>query len=58
MIVSLCASNTGSKRLIETMRDSYWLLNLVENDFTDGDIFGIFRKLGVLDDSNGRSSAD
>ena len=45
---ALYPESSASRRLIETMRDSYWLLNLVENDFTDGDIFGIFRKLGVL----------
>ena len=36
------------RRLIEEIHDSYWLLNLVENDYLTGDIFTIFRDLRVL----------
>ncbi len=36
------------RRLIEEIHDSYWLLNLVENDYINGDIFAIFRDLDVL----------
>ncbi len=45
---TLYDEGSESRRIIEEIHDSYWLLNLVENNYTDGDIFAIFRDLGVL----------
>ena len=46
---ALYEEESTSRRLIEEIHDSYWLLNLVENDYINGDIFAIFRDLGVLE---------
>ena len=45
---SLYDEGSESRRIIAEIHDSYWLLNLVENNYSDGDIFAIFRELGVL----------
>ncbi len=44
---SLYPEGSPSRRLLEEIHDTYWLLNLIENDYTDGNIFAIFRELGV-----------
>ena len=44
---SLYPEDSASRRLLEEIHDSYWLLNLIENNYTDGNIFAIFRELGV-----------
>jgi len=44
---SLYEEDSVSRKLLEEIPDTYWLLNLIENDYADGDIFAIFRKLGV-----------
>ena len=46
---ALYEEESTPRRLIEEIHDSYWLLNLVENDYINGDIFAIFRDLGVLE---------
>jgi methylenetetrahydrofolate reductase (NADPH) len=46
---ALYAEKSVARELIEAIHDSYWLLNLVENDYINGDIFSIFRDLGVLE---------
>ena len=48
---ALYDEGTASRQLLDEFYESYWLLNLVENDYINGDIFAIFRKLGVLDGS-------
>jgi len=50
---ALYDEGSASRRLIEEIHDSYWLLNLVENDYVNGDIFTIFRDLGVLEQPAG-----
>ncbi|MGD8817400.1 MAG: methylenetetrahydrofolate reductase, partial [Acidobacteriota bacterium] len=44
---SMYPEGSASRKLLEEIHDSYWLLNLVENDYVKGDIFAIFRGLGV-----------
>jgi methylenetetrahydrofolate reductase (NADPH) len=44
---TLYAEDSVSRTLLEEIHDRYWLLNLIENDYVDGDIFAIFRELGV-----------
>jgi len=46
---SLYPEDSVSRKVVEEIHDSYWLLNLVENDYTGGDVFAIFRELGVLE---------
>lgn len=45
---SLYEEGSPSRELLREIHDHYWLLNLVENDYVDGDIFAVFRRLGVL----------
>lgn len=42
----LYPEGSPSRKLLEDFRKNYWLLNLVENDFQNGDIFSIFRRMG------------
>jgi methylenetetrahydrofolate reductase (NADPH) len=42
----LYPEGSPSRKLLEEIQGSYWLLNLVENDFRGGDIFSIFRRMG------------
>jgi len=44
---SMYPEGSASRELLEEIHGSYWLLNLVENDYVNGDIFAIFRDLGV-----------
>jgi len=44
---SMYPEGSASRKLLEHVRESYWLLNLIENDYVNGDIFAIFRELGV-----------
>ena len=44
---SLYVEDSAARTLLDEIHDSYWLLNLVENDYVNGDIFAIFRALGV-----------
>lgn len=46
---ALYPEESPSRALLEEIRSTYWLVNLVENDFVGGDIFDIFRVLGVLE---------
>ena len=46
---TLYDEGTASRQLLAEFYDTYWLMNLVENDYVNGDIFAIFRKLGLLD---------
>ncbi len=46
---SLYPEESASRRLLEEIHDTYWLLNVVENDYINGDIFAIFRELGDLE---------
>ena len=46
---ALYPDGSTPRRLIEEIHDSYWLLNLVENDYRGGDIFAVFRAMGVLE---------
>jgi methylenetetrahydrofolate reductase (NADPH) len=48
---SLYPEGSASRQVLEEIHATYWLLNLVENDYTGGDIFAIFRGLGALPDS-------
>jgi methylenetetrahydrofolate reductase (NADPH) len=48
---SLYPEGSASRQVLEEIHATYWLLNLVENDYTGGDIFAIFRELGALPDS-------
>ncbi len=41
----LYEEDSVSRKLIEKIQGSYWLINLVENDYLEGDIFSIFRRL-------------
>ena len=43
-------ANSGSRRLIETVMDECWLVNIVDNDFkNDGNIFKVFEGLQAQD---------
>lgn len=48
---ALYEPDSPSRKLLEDIHDSYWLMNLVENDFVEGDLFAIFRELGVIEES-------
>jgi methylenetetrahydrofolate reductase (NADPH) len=43
----LYPEDSDSRRLLGRIHDTYWLLNLIENDYVSGDIFAIFRALGA-----------
>jgi len=36
---------SSSRKLIDTMIDTYFLVNIVDNNFVDGDIFGLFDEI-------------
>eukprot|EP00898_Chlorokybus_atmophyticus_P001234 jgi/Chlat1/2110/Chrsp17S02699 len=42
---SMYPDNSESKKLIERVHDTYWLVNIVDNDYVRGDMFAIFRDL-------------
>lgn len=44
---TLYPEGSEARELLERIHDSYWLLNLIENDYVGGDIFAVFRELGV-----------
>jgi len=49
----LYPENSTGYKLISQIRDTYYLVNVVDNDFIHGDLFQIFDS--ILADSNGRS---
>jgi len=46
---SLYLEDSPSRRVLNEMHDAYWLMHIIENEYHHGDIFAIFRDLGVLD---------
>ena len=46
---TLYLDDSPSRRVLEQMHDAYWLMHVIENDYHEGDIFAIFRDIGVLD---------
>lgn len=44
---TLYPEGSRPRQLLDHIHDEYWLLNLIENNFIDGDIFALFRELGV-----------
>ena len=49
---SLYEENSASHKLIESIADGYFLMNIVENDFINGDIFKLFVESGFIRNNN------
>jgi len=41
---ALYPADSTSRKLMDQIYENYWLLNIVENDFVDGNIFQIFQE--------------
>ncbi len=44
---SLYPEDSTSRLLLDEIHATYWLMNVIENDYLNGDIFAIFRELDV-----------
>lgn len=42
---SIYPEDSSAHKLLQTVHDTFWLINIVDNDFIKGDIFAIFDKL-------------
>jgi len=42
---SIYPKDSESSCLVETIHDTYWLVNVVDNDYINGDIFAVFNKI-------------